>query len=1189
MFVQRTPRLMSTILKGVTVPLLVGLMMFYLFTSLITSPVLADGPDGSWTECATEGANCSFPGTKEVRLWGTGTNYGFISRIFTDSTACTVGAFGNDPAVGITKRCYYRDVQFDSGVTAVVSGLNNKVTFTFHTYAIQAGTLDELKSKITVKKTGDSTYTALGAEDIVANLTSTATSSTLEINFKDPLVGMENSIQIAPEAFKDSNGSLIVISVTSLLVVGDTPDASFGWTNCAADGQVCGFYGRKEVRYWGTGTPVPNYGYISKIITGSGGNVCTLFAFGTTDPAPGSTKRCYYRDVQLDNEITTVVSGLNNKVTFTFPTFAIQAGTLAELKSKITVKKTGDSAYTALGAEDTVANPTTTATLSTLEIKLKDTLVGSGNSIQIAPGAFKDNNGQTIYIPVSSSLTLLGLGPDGSIGWTDCAADGGKCNFSGRKEVRYWGTGVPAVPANYGFISNISTGGMNCPYYSLDPAYGTVKRCYYRDVQLDSAMTAVVSGTNNKVTFTFNTYAIQAGTLAELKSKITVKKTGASVYTALGAEDTVEKLTSTATLSTLEINFKYPLVGSENSIQIAPEAFKDSNGSLIDLSINSSLALLGNGPDGSIGWTYCAAFGENCDFVGTKEVRLWGIGSPALPANYGFVSRSTSRITCSLLAFGTTDPAPGSTKRCYYRDVQPYSLTNSVVSGLNNKVTFTFGTHAIQAGTLDELKSKIEVKKTGGSAYTPLGAEDTVENPTSNTLVINFKDTLVGSENEILIAPGAFKDSDGKPINLSIASPYLTLVPTAPDGSYGWTECAPENGKCNFSGKKEVRFWGTGAPAVPANYGFISKFFTDGAPCNGTIFGNDPAPGTTKRCYYRDVQLDSAMTAVVSGPNNKVTFTFKTYAIQAGTLDELKSKITVKKTGDSAYTALGAEDTVAANTSTSQSSTFEINFKESMVGSGISIQIAPGAFRDWYGQSINTSVSFSLLLLPTPPDGSMGWTYCSEENQNCIFSGMKEVRYWGTGTLSDPANIAFKSNISIGYTACTANAFGNIDPAPGAIKRCFYRDVQLDNGVTAVVSELNNKVTFTFRTYAIQAGTLDELKSKIEVKKTGASVYTALGAEDTVANLTSTAYSSTLEINFKVALVGSENSIRITPGAFKGSDGKPINISIASPFLTLVPTAPALTNAATPSIGTQPTGATVNEGASAPLSVAATV
>ncbi|MDQ0920540.1 hypothetical protein [Paenibacillus sp. V4I5] len=81
------------------------------------------------------------------------------------------------------------------------------------------------------------------------------------------------------------------------------------------------------------------------------------------------------------------------------------------------------------------------------------------------------------------------------------------------------------------------------------------------------------------------------------------------------------------------------------------------------------------------------------------------------------------------------------------------------------------------------------------------------------------------------------------------------------------------------------------------------------------------------------------------------TLTFKSYSIQAGTLTELKSKIKVKKTGASAYTALGLEDTVASNTpSTSRSSTFEINFKDALVGSGNSIQIASGAFKAWYGK-----------------------------------------------------------------------------------------------------------------------------------------------------------------------------------------------------------------------------------------------
>lgn len=190
MLITRIPRSKRAVLKGATVRLLVGLMVFYLFTSFLTLPALADGPDGSagWTECATEGANCSFTGTKDVRYWITDSptaNYGFISKVFTGGTACTIAAFGNDPEVGATKKCFYRDVQLDSGVTAVVSGLNNKVTVTFHTYAIQTGTLDELKSKIIAKKTGDPDYFALGTDDTVTNPTSTATSSTLVINFTE--------------------------------------------------------------------------------------------------------------------------------------------------------------------------------------------------------------------------------------------------------------------------------------------------------------------------------------------------------------------------------------------------------------------------------------------------------------------------------------------------------------------------------------------------------------------------------------------------------------------------------------------------------------------------------------------------------------------------------------------------------------------------------------------------------------------------------------------------------------------------------------------------------------------------------------------------------------------------------------------------------------------------------------------
>lgn len=73
-------------LKGFTIRLLVGLMIFSSFSFLFTGVVSAQdgntGPDGSpgWTYCADEGEDntCIVPGRKEVRYWATG---GIISII----------------------------------------------------------------------------------------------------------------------------------------------------------------------------------------------------------------------------------------------------------------------------------------------------------------------------------------------------------------------------------------------------------------------------------------------------------------------------------------------------------------------------------------------------------------------------------------------------------------------------------------------------------------------------------------------------------------------------------------------------------------------------------------------------------------------------------------------------------------------------------------------------------------------------------------------------------------------------------------------------------------------------------------------------------------------------------------------------------------------------------------------------
>ena len=68
--------------------------------------------------------------------------------------------------------------------------------------------------------------------------------------------------------------------------------------------------------------------------------------------------------------------------------------------------------------------------------------------------------------------------------------------------------------------------------------------------------------------------------------------------------------------------------------------------------------------------------------------------------------------------------------------------------------------------------------------------------------------------------------------------------------------------------------------------------------------------------------------------------------------------------------------------------------------------------------------------VPPPPAGA--WTFCSDEWEQCTFTGTKEVRYGANGTFTAPR--VFSNGVS-----CTNSIFG--DPLPGTVKRCEYRDL----------------------------------------------------------------------------------------------------------------------------------------------------
>jgi len=75
----------------------------------------------------------------------------------------------------------------------------------------------------------------------------------------------------------------------------------------------------------------------------------------------------------------------------------------------------------------------------------------------------------------------------------------------------------------------------------------------------------------------------------------------------------------------------------------------------------------------------------------------------------------------------------------------------------------------------------------------------------------------------------------------------LPPAPSAPTpaASGGWTFCANETERCNFSGTKQVRYG--------ANEIYVYGTFHDGVVCSNAAFGGDPLSGVIKHCDYADI------------------------------------------------------------------------------------------------------------------------------------------------------------------------------------------------------------------------------------------------------------------------------------------------------------------------------------------------
>ncbi|MFC5471341.1 hemoblobin-interacting domain-containing protein [Cohnella suwonensis] len=341
-------------------------------------------------------------------------------------------------------------------------------------------------------------------------------------------------------------------------------------------------------------------------------------------------------------------------------------------------------------------------------------------------------------------------------------------------------------------------------------------------------------------------------------------------------------------------------------------------------------------------------------------------------------------------------------------------------------------------------------------------------------------------------------------------------------------------------------------------------------------------PGAASANPSPIILQDNIQPAIVSGGNKVVSVTFSVYATQTDPLVDLKNAITVKKTGDAAYTALGTDDTVALSTADT-TSTLEINFNDALVGSTNAISIASGVLMDSNGDTFDqvTEIMDIAALDITPPS----YIGSSSSNGNDVRLKFDEDIYINNPENEDPSAY-LKTKMSIatdGVNFEPLSELGNELTAAGPNEIYIYysNDMKVIMGTNTLIkiasgavmdaagnlnaemilhvtppviqsteiSSDSHDVTITFHEDVVD-NTLSEeisyLKDYIYLLK---DVANSSQQTELTANDTASVVSGKLVIHFTAALSGAANQIVIRGGALKDSYGNVRNEYITTPLI----------------------------------------
>ena len=233
---------------------------------LLTAGDSAAQTSSSWTYCASEGGQCNFSGTREVR-YGANGNYSY--GIFANSVSCNNGVFG-DPIYGTAKNCEYGDGSTQSSSSSTTTPTNN----TSWNYCASEGGQCNFFGTQQVRYGANGNY----AYGIFSNGVGCNNGV-----FGDPIYGTAKNCEYGDGSTQSSSSSTT------------TPTNNTSWNYCASEGGQCNFFGTREVRYGANG----NYAY--GIF--SNGVGCNNGVFG--DPIYGTAKNCEYGDGSTQSSSST--------------------------------------------------------------------------------------------------------------------------------------------------------------------------------------------------------------------------------------------------------------------------------------------------------------------------------------------------------------------------------------------------------------------------------------------------------------------------------------------------------------------------------------------------------------------------------------------------------------------------------------------------------------------------------------------------------------------------------------------------------------------------------------------------------------------------------------------------------------------------------------------------------------------